>query len=159
MDGFEGWYREVYPRVVTTLTAAFGSRDAAADAAAEAFLAAFRRWERVCEMERPDGWVFRVALNEGRRHARRRMSEAVAREEAPPPPIRTEQAEAALVEFMSMLDGLPERMCQVVALRHVGDLTEPMIAEVLGVSRSTVSSTLRDAYRRLEPLVRLEEDR
>jgi RNA polymerase sigma-70 factor, ECF subfamily len=157
MDGFEDWYREVYPRVVTTLTVALASPDDAAEATAEAFLKAFQRWERVRAMDRPDGWVYRVALNAGRRHGRRRTSEAVAAAgEASPPPSRSAAATEALVEFHELLAGLPERMRQIVALRHVADLTEPMIAEVLGISRSTVSSTLRDAYRRMEPAVQEE---
>lgn len=164
MDGFEQWYREVYPRVVTTLTVALASADDAAEAAADAFLKAFQRWDRVQVMERPDGWVYRVALNTGRRHSRRngrrRISEVVAAAgEASPPPTRSLAAVEALVEFDDLLGGLPERMRRIVALRHVADLTEPMIANVLGISRSTVSSTLRDAYRRMEATFEAEERR
>jgi DNA-directed RNA polymerase specialized sigma24 family protein len=36
-----------------------------------------------------------------------------------------------------------------VVLRYVADLTEAQIATAMGVSRSTVSSTLRDAHRAL----------
>lgn len=158
MDDFEGWYREVYPRVVSTLTAAFGSAEAAADATADAFVKAFQRWDRVSRMDRPDGWVYRVALNEGRRHFSRRVSEAAALRESPPSPRLTSSAADALAEFTGLVEGLPDRMRQVVALRHVADLTESSIAEVLGISRSTVSSTLRDAYLRLESVI-VEERR
>lgn len=159
MDSFEDWYRLVYPRVVTTLSAAFGSADVAADASADAFVKAFQRWDRVGRMERPDGWVYRVALNAGRRDFSRRASEDAALTRAAAAPRRTEPAAEALDEFVSMVAGLPERMRQIVALRHVADLTESMIAEVLDVSRSTVSSTLRDAYQRLEAVVEVREDR
>jgi DNA-directed RNA polymerase specialized sigma24 family protein len=40
-----------------------------------------------------------------------------------------------------------------VVLRHIGDLREAEIADALGISRSTVSSTLRDAHRRLGDLL------
>lgn len=160
MDSFEDWYRVVYPRVVTTLTAAFGSADVAADATADAFVKAFQRWDRVGRMDRPDGWVYRVAMNAGRRQFGRRASEGAAmRRAAAAAPQRTEPAAGALDEFVSMVDGLPERMRQVVALRHVADLTETTIADVLGISRSTVSSALRDAYQRLEVVVEVREDR
>ena len=36
-----------------------------------------------------------------------------------------------------------------MVLRYVADLTEPQIAQAMGVSRSTVSSTLADASRAL----------
>ena len=159
MEGFEEWYRETYPGVVTTLSVVLASDDDAADATAEAFIKAFQRWDRVRDMERPDGWVYRVALNAARRHGRRRTSEAARSGEVPPPPNRTSAAAEAVVEFVELLAGLPVRMRQVVALRHVADLTEPMIAEVLDISRSTVSSTLRDAYRRIESVLAAEERR
>jgi DNA-directed RNA polymerase specialized sigma24 family protein len=50
-------------------------------------------------------------------------------------------------------------MRQVVALRHVADLTEIAVGEVLGISRGTVSSTLRDAYERLSRQIETEEQR
>jgi len=156
---FEDWYREVSPRVVTTLELALGSADDAAEATAEAFLKAYQRWDRVQTMERPDGWVYRVALNAGRRHGRKRISEATTVGEGSSPPSRTSAATEALIEFDEMVEGLPARMRQIVVLRHVADLTEPMIADVLRISRSTVSSTLRDAYRRMELAVDREEQR
>lgn len=156
MDSFEQWYRTVYPGVVTTLSVVLGSTEDAADATAEAFLRAYQRWDRVAGMDRPDGWVYRVALNVGRRHGRRLRADA-ARARAVALPIRTAEATEALEEFHGLLEGLSDRMKEVLALRHVADLTEPMIAEVLGVSRSTVSSTLRDAHRRIERSLDAEE--
>jgi RNA polymerase sigma factor (sigma-70 family) len=44
---------------------------------------------------------------------------------------------------------LPARTREVLVLRHVADLTEPAIAAALGISRGTVSSTLRDGHRRI----------
>jgi DNA-directed RNA polymerase specialized sigma24 family protein len=38
-------------------------------------------------------------------------------------------------------------------LRHVAELPEREIAEVLGISRGTVSSTLHDAHQRLGRLL------
>jgi RNA polymerase sigma factor (sigma-70 family) len=143
---FEGWYRAVYPRVVTTLSVTLGSTDEATDVSQEAMARAYERWSSVGEMDNPDGWVFRVALNEARRRGRRRATERRLRAAADPPPPPTSDA---LVELRELVDGLPPRMREVVVLRHVADLTEPMIAEVSGISRGTVSSTLRDAYDRL----------
>ena len=40
---------------------------------------------------------------------------------------------------------LPTRQRTAVVLRFVADLTESQIAQAMGVSRSTVSSTLSDA--------------
>ena len=158
MDSFEDWYRKVHPRVISTLAAALGSPEAAADATADAFVKAYRHWDRVSRMERPDGWVYRVALNEAQRHHRRRIAEAVAFSEGPPSPTHRPAGVGALLEFASLVEGLPERMRHVVALRHVADLTESEIGTVLGITRGTVSSTLRDAYRRIEQVVETGRD-
>jgi RNA polymerase sigma-70 factor (ECF subfamily) len=151
---FEEWYRELYPRFVTTLAVSLGSREEAAEVAGDAFVTAFEQWDRVGRMDNPSGWAFRVAMNRARRRGRRRTAERNSAELlAPSVPVGGE----GLMELQVLLSPLPERMRQVVALRHVADLTEPAIAEVLGISRGTVSSTLRDAYPRLAELMKPEE--
>ena len=101
-------------------------------------------------MSNPDGWTYTVALNllrrRGARRSRERQLVAVAAAASPAPSATEDRATARFTELVAPL---PERMREVVVLRHVADLTEPMIAEVLGISRGTVSSTLRDAHRRL----------
>jgi RNA polymerase sigma factor (sigma-70 family) len=53
---------------------------------------------------------------------------------------------------------LSRRQREVVVLRYIADFPEIEIARVLGVSRSTVSSTLADAHRRLGSLLDEGED-
>jgi DNA-directed RNA polymerase specialized sigma24 family protein len=60
---------------------------------------------------------------------------------------------AGAVELWSLLDGLPPRQRTAVVLRHVSDLTESDIAAAMGVTRSTVSNTLHDAYRNLRDML------
>jgi RNA polymerase sigma factor (sigma-70 family) len=154
MREFEGWYRELYPQLVTTLAVSLGSRDEAAEVAGDAFASAFERWDRVGRMENASGWTYRVAMNGAKRRGRRRNAERVSAVHlAPTGTVGGEN----MAELRALLAPLPERMRQVVALRHVADLTEPAIAEVLGISRGTVSSTLRDAYPRLATLIESEE--
>ena len=56
-------------------------------------------------------------------------------------------------EIWELVATLPQRQRQVVVLRHVGNLKELEIAEALDISRSTVSTTLRDAHGRLGALL------
>ena len=149
---FEGWYRESYPRLYAALRLIARSADDAADAVSDAYTKAFEQWDRVQEMENPTGWAFKVALHADRRRGRRRATERRVIAEVSTRPIAP-TADAALSELDAWVSTLPERMAQVVVLRHVGDLTEPAIAEVLGISRGTVSSTLRDAYTRLSAVI------
>jgi len=145
-DQFDEWYRSLRPRVVATLAATCGTLDEASDAADEAFARAFERWERVSGMDNPDGWTYRVALNVVRRRAGRRDRERalLAR-----PDVVGVADDAGSTRIEALIAGLPPRMREVIVLRHVADLTEPQIAAALGISRGTVSSTLRDAHLRL----------
>ena len=149
---FESWYRALHPRLVTTLVAVLGDVDVAREAADEAFARAFERWTRVSGMESMDGWTYRVAYNVARRHWRRRALEHRL--------LRTPVPEASVPgpagELWLIVRELPVRQALAVSLRHVAQLTEQEVADVMGVKRGTVSATLRAAYERLR--VRAADD-
>ena len=65
---FERFYDEHYDAVRRALSAAFQDAHLAEEAAQESFTRAYVHWRRVSEMERPDGWVYVVAV----RYATRR---------------------------------------------------------------------------------------
>ena len=149
---FDAWYRELHPRLVTTPIAVLGNVDVARDAADEAFARAFERWTRVSAMESVDGWTYRVAYNVARRHWRRRTLEHRL--------LRTRTPDASMPgpagELWSVVRELPTRQALAVSLRHVGQLTEQEIADVMGIKRGTVSATLRTAYDSLR--IRIADD-
>jgi RNA polymerase sigma-70 factor (ECF subfamily) len=95
-------------------------------------------------MESPAGWTYTVALNIVRRGERRRAVERRLLRR-----FRHEDVHGPTGELWMLVAELPERQRTAVLLRHVGELTEQEIAQVMGVARGTVSSTLRAAYRRL----------
>ncbi len=148
-ESFDSWYVREHPRLVATLLLSTGDVELAAEGADEAFTRALEKWDQVGIMESPTGWAFRVALNHARRMARRRSLEhrmflRRAREVPVPAPAG---------EVWQVVSTLPPRQREVVVLRHIGDLREAEIAQVLGISRSTVSSTLSDAHDRLGHLL------
>ncbi|MHB1928122.1 MAG: sigma factor-like helix-turn-helix DNA-binding protein [Acidimicrobiales bacterium] len=78
-----------------------------------------------------------------------------------------EQATTAepAIELWELVASLAARQRQAVVLRYVADLDEETMAEVMRVSRSTVSSSLTTARRRLshvltedEPAVEVERE-
>ena len=153
---FAEWYREAQPGLLESVLRAVQRRAVAEDAVDEAFEKAFDRWERVQAMRSPNGWVYRVAVNAARRQLAResregeRLAFATAGAAPAPPP----GGEAWLV-----VATLPVRQRTAVVLRHVGGMTEAEVAEAMGVTRSTVSSTLASAYKTLgqqlaEPTIR-----
>ena len=89
---------------------------------------------------------------------RRQRGKALATPRSPRTPLlqagaATSPAAVAPVErdheLWAAVAQLPERMRAVVVLRYVTDLTEPKIAETLGIRRGTVATMLRRAHERL----------
>lgn len=148
-DVFDAWYRREHPRLVAALFVVTGDLAVASESVDEAFARALERWDRVGAMERPSGWVFTVALNVVRRTARRAgLERRLLRRQAP-----VVDVPAPAGEVWAVVSNLPRREREVVVLRHIGGLAEVEIAASLGISRSTVSTTLRSAHRRLFQLL------
>jgi RNA polymerase sigma-70 factor (ECF subfamily) len=148
---FSAWYETEHPRVLGVLCALSGQLDVAREATDEAFVRAFARWGRVRKMSSPGGWTYRVALNELRRslrHRARARSGPVDRPAAVP---------ATDPDLWDLVRRLPERQRLAVVLRYVADLPERAIADVMGVTRSTVASTLTQARDRLGEWMRAAE--
>ena len=68
-EGFEAFYVREYHAVVRLAYALSGSRLAAEDIAQEAFLRAFRDWEKI---RSPSAWVRKVAVRRAGRTVHRR---------------------------------------------------------------------------------------
>jgi RNA polymerase sigma-70 factor (ECF subfamily) len=153
LTSFSEWYQQEHARLSATVVLVTGDVDSAADAVAEAFARALERWARVSVMSSPAGWTYRVALNFARRTARRSAMEHRLLARAPKPC----DVPAPAGELWGLVATLSRRQREVVVLRYIADFHENEIADVLGVSRSTVSSTLADAHRRLGALLDEEE--
>lgn len=148
-ETFEAWYEREHSRMIVTLLLTTGDLDLATEGVDEACARALVRWDRVETMQAPTGWVYRVAVNHARRLARRKSVERSLLPRFVSPPNMPLEAS----EIWELVATLPERQRQVVVLRHVGNLKELEIAEALDISRSTVSTTLRDAHGRLGVLL------
>lgn len=146
-ETFEAWYLVVAPRVRRALIVAAGDEALGAEASDEAFVRAFARWSRVSRMSNPDGWVFRVAVNQLRR--RSRIKEVVFPHGSLPEREVTETEVAIRVDLMLAVAALPPRARQAFALRCIADLSEVETAEVMGVTAGTVSRLVHDARSRL----------
>jgi RNA polymerase sigma-70 factor (ECF subfamily) len=159
--GFDDWYRATRPTLVRSLlVASGGDLEAATEAADEAMVRALERWPRVRRMDSPGGWAHRTGLNVLRRRFRRGATErrATDRATAGRPMTTTDDPSTAVAlwEAVALLD---RRSREVIALRYVGQLTEPEIAELLGVRTGTVSSLLSRARTRLRSLLDEPDER
>ena len=153
---FEAWYAENHARLAATLAVSSGDLDLARECTDEAFARALERWQRVRAMDQPEGWVYRVALNDLRRRARRRSVErSLLRREHQPGTVDATDPRHPVWEAVG---ALPERMRTAVALRYVADLTELQVAEAMGIARGTVAATLHEARRRLGAFLQPDSD-
>ena len=155
---FEDFYLEEYPRVVMLVYALSGSRAGAEDIAQEAFLRAYRDWERVGSYAHQAAWVRRVATNLASSGLRRRLAEARAltrlagRREPVLEPLPAEEA-----DFGRALRALPRRQAQAVALFYVEDLSVQQIAVVLDCAEGTVKAHLAKGRHSLARRLQLDQ--
>lgn len=130
---FEEAFDDLWGRTFVLAHRLLGSRDAAEDVAAEAMARAWLHWSRIEALPHRDGWVLRTATNLATDTVRRRPRFAAA---AGGRGLAEEVAlRDALVQAMVRL---PTRQRQVVALRHLCDLSEADTAAALGLRTGTV---------------------
>jgi RNA polymerase sigma-70 factor, ECF subfamily len=154
---FEHFYLQEYPRVVDLAYALSGSRMTAEDIAQEAFLRAYRDWDRVGSYEHQAAWVRRVAANLATSGLRRRLVEARALTRLaarPGPPLDPLPAEDA--DFWRAVRALPQRQAQAVALYYLEDLSIQQTATVLDCAEGTVRAHLARARSALARRLHLE---
>lgn len=154
---FEAFYRDELPGVVALCLAVSRRPRIAEELAQEAFLKAFRRWDKVGGYERPDAWVRRVALNLTASWGRRVQAEARALLRAGPRPANPPAGSPPDDEFWQAMRSLPHRQAQTLALYYVEDRPVAEIATVLGIEDSTVRVHLTRGRRNLEAKLGLKD--
>jgi RNA polymerase sigma-70 factor (ECF subfamily) len=143
--------------VVDLAYALSGGRMVAEDIAQEAFLRAYRDWDRVGSYAHQAAWVRRVAANLATSGLRRKVVEARAlarlagRREPALDPLPAENA-----DFWRAVRALPQRQAQAVALYYLEDLSIAQTAVVLDCAEGTVKAHLAKARRSLARRLHLE---
>jgi len=127
-----------------------GNRAAAEDIVQEAFCGLYRRWDQLTATDKALAYLRSSVLN-GCRNSYRQAGRPAHVIHLPP----EDSAEAAALigeqrrEVISALRRLPGRQRQALVLRFYLDLSDPEIAELMGISVNTVRSTLRRGVRAL----------
>ncbi|HXJ63649.1 MAG TPA: sigma-70 family RNA polymerase sigma factor [Actinomycetota bacterium] len=133
------------------------ARDAAdaEEIAQEAFLRVWQRWDRVAAMERPDGYLYRTAMNVWRSR-RRRAAVALRRlgrrvHDADAPTGGGVPAADDRDAVVRALAGLPSRQRAAFVLTEGLDLTSEEAGLAMGIAASTVRVLLARASAALRP--------
>lgn len=130
-DSFVEFVRQAEPRLREALSATLGS-DVGRDATAEALAYAYENWSRIAAMKNPTGYLYVLGRDRGRK-AKHRSPIALLPIESD----RTPWVEPALPDAIA---SLPDRQRIVVMLLHCFEWTMSEVADLLGVSKSTVQS-------------------
>lgn len=155
-DEFERLYAEEAPGLFGFLAYRTGSRALAEDLMADAFEHALRargRFDRRRGSQRT--WLYAIALNVLRDHARRAAAESRALERAVPVPASHAGGDPRLAavehrdEVQRALSSLSTEEREAISLRFGADLTVPEIARVLGEPLTTVEGRVYRALRKL----------
>jgi len=153
---YDRFFADAYPRLVRVLAAMTGRRAVAEEIAQEAMFSAYRRWETVATMERPDLWVRRVAINRAVSAHRRVIAEVAALSRVGlwrDPDVVVELRDEAL---WAAVRQLPARQRAAIVLSIEGH-TAREIADVLGCGEETAQTHVRRARVRLAEVLREEE--
>jgi RNA polymerase sigma-70 factor (ECF subfamily) len=148
-EDFVSFYDREIRNVVGLTYVLSGSRAGAEDLAQDAFLTAYRHWDRVSVYDNPGAWVRRIAANRSISIGRRRLAEARALIRLGSERVALSELSDDSEELWSAVRRLPRRQAQVVALRYWDRRSTPEIAEILDLSESTVKSHLQRARQTL----------
>jgi len=154
-------YDEEFGRVTAVVQSLVGRRDIAEEIAQDAFVITYSRWGRIGGYDRPQDFVRRVALNRAVSSLRRRSAErrALARAghradaASGTPGVDGSSVDAPLWQHVR---NLPARQAQVIALVYVEDLAVDHVAQILGISHSSVKTHLQRARSTLADAMRTE---
>lgn len=151
-EGFEEFYRTSRQRVVTVLYALGGDLAEAQDAAQEAYVRAWQRWERIGDYGDPEAWVrtvgYRLLANRWRKV--RNGVAAYRRHGAEPAAGPPSENTVALV---AALRRLPAEQRQAVVLHHLADLSVAEIAAQTNTATGTVKARLARGRKLLASLL------
>jgi RNA polymerase sigma-70 factor (ECF subfamily) len=142
-------FRRCYAELIRSLSRISAE---APDAVQEALLQAHLRWDTVCLLDDPVGWIRRVAINrvldaERGRGRRARLVERLAQVR----PVRPIGGRA--LEVREALERLPPRQRLTITLFYLDDMSIEEIAGTLGSSPGTVKSALHRGRRNLKKLL------
>lgn len=145
-DGFTAFYDRCRAEVHAAVAVTVGDHHLAVDAVDEAFVRAAERWGQVAEMDRPAGWVYRVAVNWATSW-RRKWS----RRPTLPTDVldRAHHDDLGSVTLIEGLAELPLLQRQMLVLRFVLGYSVPETAVALDVAEGTVKSGVHRAREQL----------
>jgi RNA polymerase sigma-70 factor, ECF subfamily len=167
MEEFRVFYQREYRSVVGLVYTVSGAGDAAEDIADEAFLEAYKRWDRIGRYDKPGAWVRRIAIQRAQRwHSRQsaetkaltRMFHTSKRWATSGKGGAITELSAEDAELWEAVRSLPRRQAQVVFLHYKARYSVAEIGQILGLAQGTVRAQLHNGRRTLAKRLGMEVD-
>lgn len=148
-NSFDAFVRHAERKLSFAFGAAYGP-ELGAEATAEALAYAWEHWDRLAGMDNPLGYLYRVGQSKARKYRWRRPSVA------PLPDTSTEPwVEPGL---LAGLRGLSRNQRVAVVLVEGFEWTQQEVAELLGISRSSVQKHHERGLGRLREALEVRSD-
>jgi RNA polymerase sigma factor (sigma-70 family) len=155
-EPFEVFYGREYRPLLGLAHVLTGNPSLAEELTQEAFLAAYRLWDR---LDNPEGWIRSVVSNHARSWFRRRYAEMRALTRLGP------RREAGILEMPAdtayvwdEVRRLPRRQGQIIALVYLEDRSTREVAQILGCTESTARVHLARARKQLATVLGVQEE-
>jgi RNA polymerase sigma-70 factor (ECF subfamily) len=143
-DEFEQFFLGHFASVAASVRHVCGDAERASDATQEAFIRAYRRWNRLRDYDNPAAWVRRIAINVTR-DVHRSESRRTQRELRNTPAELHAPALDPAGTPIDLLAALPDRQRAIAALYYLDDVPVGEISELLGIAEGTVRFHLSQA--------------
>lgn len=157
-EGAIAFCERLRPRLVGALGLHTRDRALAEELAQEALARAWARWPKLCDMDQPEAWTYRVAFNLARNHWRRRGAErranqrCAARAADPPAPDH-----GSVMAVREAVAALSEGRRRAVVCRFYADLSVSETAAVLGCAQGTVKALTHKAVAALRHAIDVDD--
>ena len=152
---FDRLYADSYPRLVRTLRVVLRDWAEAEDVVQEAYVRAFRSWDKWRADAPAEAWLWRIAIRVVQSRARRRkllhLADVFPRNAGEPEAgIEADPGLSRSTDIGRALDQLPAREAWAVVMRYLHGYSSAEIAVMLGVDVRTVSRILTRACTTLQ---------
>jgi len=157
-NALDAMYREHHKMVFRTAYRITGNVADAEDVLQTVFLRMARRDDSADAVERPENYLRRAAVHAALDLVRARRSSAEVDLDHLPASRNSRPDQGDLRElFRRALSELPARSAEIFTLRFFEGLTNPEIAQALGISSITVAVTLHRTRRILQKNLRMPQ--
>ncbi|WP_309061284.1 sigma-70 family RNA polymerase sigma factor [Streptomyces sp.] len=155
---FETFFSGTYPRVLAQVIVLCGSREDAEDVTQEAFVEAYRAWDRIAGYELPEAWVYRVAVQRLWKTHRRRRTGQDRLPDVPVPVRAGPEQTAEAREVLRLLAALPPRQRTTMVLFCLHGWSQKEIARTLRMTRGGVAANVSKARQTLREALDMATD-